>query len=187
MLALLCVVGMFSIPFGENIKVSLQLMMVMIIVLTAESVIDCLIITTSYLVLGLFLPIYAGFSTGVSPTFGYVISFVLVCPILYFLNKIPKIHPIPRMIMSCVASLLFVYAVGTVFMMAYLSKWDLGAILLVSVVPYIPFDIVKIALVITIIQLLPPFITHQPKKKGDKAHDQVQNNSVEEQQNEESH
>nr|MCR5491374.1 hypothetical protein [Bacilli bacterium] len=48
LLALLCVVGMFSIPLGENIKVSLQLLMVMIICLISDSVFDCLIITGCY-------------------------------------------------------------------------------------------------------------------------------------------
>ena len=170
MLALLCVVGMFSIPLGESVKVSLQLLVVMIIVLTAESVIDAIAVTGCYLLLGLFLPIYAGFVAGVSPTFGYVIAFVVTSPALYFLNKIPKLHPIPRMIIACVVNLLLVYAIGTIFMMAYLNRWDLGSILLVSVVPYLPFDAAKIFLAITIIQLLPPMVTHRPSgKKGKNA------------------
>ena len=45
MLALLCTIGMFSLPLGDNIKVSLQLLMVFIIALTAETVIDSLIVT----------------------------------------------------------------------------------------------------------------------------------------------
>ena len=34
--------------------------------------------------------------------------------------------------------------IGTVFMMAYLSRWDLGKMLLITVVPYLPFDAAKI-------------------------------------------
>ena len=86
--ALLCIIGMFAIPLGDNIKVSLQLLIVFIIGLTATSFIDSLIVTSLYLVLGLFMPIYAGFSAGLSPTFGFVISFVIICIPLYFLNKL---------------------------------------------------------------------------------------------------
>ena len=35
-LAMLCIIGMFSIPLGDNIKVSLQLLMVFIIGLTVD-------------------------------------------------------------------------------------------------------------------------------------------------------
>lgn len=59
MLALLCVIGMFSLPLGDNIKVSLQLLMVFIIGLTSVSVIDAVIVTGLYLAIGLLLPVYA--------------------------------------------------------------------------------------------------------------------------------
>lgn len=164
MLALMCVVGMFSIPLGANIKVSLQLLMVFLICLTADSFIDGIIITSLYLVLGLFLPFYAGFSAGISPTFGYVISFVVISPVIYFLNKIPKIHPAVRMFIACTVGLLICYTIGTIFMMAYLS-WDLGQTLAVSVVPYLPFDFTKIILAIIIIYLLPKTITKDSLNK----------------------
>lgn len=154
MLALFCVVGMFSIPLGANIKVSLQLLILFIICLTADSVIDCLIVSSLYLLIGLFLPVYAGFNAGVSPTFGYVISFVVISPIIYFMNKIPKIYPPVRMALACLAGLIVCYAIGTIFMMLYLS-WDLGKTLLISVVPYLPFDFTKILLAVLIVLLLP--------------------------------
>lgn len=154
MLALMCLMGMFSIPIGDNIKVSLQLLMVYIICLTAESCIDCLVITSLYLLLGLFLPFYAGFSAGITPTFGYVISFVVISPIIYFINKINKINSLLRMPLACVAGLIVCYIVGTIFMMLYLS-WDLSTTLLVSVVPYIAFDVAKIVVAIAIVKLLP--------------------------------
>ena len=43
-LAILCVIGMFSLPLGDNIKVSLQLLVVFIIGLSVESFVDSLII-----------------------------------------------------------------------------------------------------------------------------------------------
>lgn len=158
LLALMCIVGMFSIPLMANVKVSLQLLMVFLICLISESFIDCLIITSLYLLMGLVLPFYAGFTAGISPTFGFVISFVVISPVIYFLNKIPKIYPPLRMFIACFVGLLICYTIGTLFMMLYL-KWDLLTTLTVSVVPYIPFDITKIIVAILVVQLLPKRIT----------------------------
>ena len=154
MLAIMCIVGMISIPLGANIKVSFQLLIVFIICLTAESFADCLMVTSLYLLLGLLLPIYAGFNVGISPTFGYVISFVVISPIIYFINKIRKINSTLRMVIACLSGLLVCYLIGTIFMMLYLS-WDFVPTLLISVVPYLPFDIAKIIIAISIISLLP--------------------------------
>ena len=153
-LALLCVIGMFSIPLGDNIKVSLQLLIVFIIGLTATSFVDCLIVTGLYLLLGLFLPIYAGFSAGVSPTFGYVISFVVISVPLYFLNKLKISNQFLRMAIACSVSLLICYFIGTLFLMFYLNL-SIEKALLISVVPYIPFDIAKIIIATLVVSLLP--------------------------------
>lgn len=162
LLALMCIVGMFSIPLGANIKVSLQLLMVFLICLISESVIDCLLITSLYLLLGLVVPFYAGFSAGISPTFGFVISFVVISPIIFFLNKIPKLYPPLRMFIACFVGLLVCYLIGSIFMMLYL-KWEILPTLAVSVVPYIPFDIAKIIVAILVVMLLPKSSSEQDK------------------------
>ena len=164
LLAMICVIGMFSIPLGANIKVSLQLLMVLIICLTAESFIDPIIITSLYLLLGLFIPIYAGFNAGISPTFGYVISFVVISPIIYFINKMPKVHYVLRMFIACFTGLLVCYLIGTIFMMLYLSM-DFTKVLMISVVPYLPFDVIKIVLSVIIVVMLPDNIKGQQNSK----------------------
>lgn len=158
-LALLCIIGMFSLPLGDNIKVSLQLLIVFIIGLTASSVVDSLIVTSLYLLLGLFAPIYAGFTAGISPTFGYVISFVVICIPLYFLNKLKINNQFIRMGIACFVSLLICYIIGTLFLMFYL-KISIEKALLVSVVPYLPFDIAKIVIAILVVSLLPKKFTN---------------------------
>ena len=160
LLALLCVVGMFSIPLGANVKVSLQLLMVFLICLISESVFDCLIITTAYLLLGLVLPFYAGFNAGISPTFGFVASFIIISPVIFFMNKIPKIYAPLRMFIACFVGLLLCYICGSLFMMLYMD-WSLGATLVVSVVPYIPFDFAKIIVAVLVVMLLPKSQTQQ--------------------------
>ena len=153
-LALLCVIGMFAIPLGENIKVSVQLLIVFIIGLTATSFVDTLIITGLYLALGMFLPIYAGFHAGITPTFGYVISFVVISIPLYFLNKLPIKNDFLRIGLACFVSLIIVYIIGTLFLMFYLNL-SIEKALLFSVVPYIPFDIAKIVIATLVVKLLP--------------------------------
>ena len=153
-LALLCIIGMFSLPLGDNIKVSLQLLMVFIIGLTVESFIDSLIITSLYLLLGLFMPIYAGFSAGITPTFGFVISFVVITIPLYFLNKLKINNQFIRMGIACTVSLIICYIIGTLFFMLYL-KLSIEKALLLTVVPYLPFDIAKIVIAVLVVSLLP--------------------------------
>ena len=154
MLAMLCVIGMIALPLGENVKVSLQLLMVFIIGLTASSVFDSLIVTSLYLLLGLFMPIYAGFQAGITPTFGFVISFVVIVIPLYFLNKLPIKNQFVRMSIACAVALIICYFIGTLFLALYL-KIGINKALLVAVVPYIPFDIAKIVIANLIVSLLP--------------------------------
>ena len=143
LLAIMCVLGMFAFPLGANIKVSLQLLVVFVICLISDSVFDGIIVTSLYLLLGLFMPIYAGFISGITPTFGFVVSFVLVSPTVYLLNKLPiKIHVL-RMPLACLGGLIICYLIGTLFMMFYLEL-SLKQTLLISVVPYLFFDFIKV-------------------------------------------
>lgn len=150
LLALLCALGCLSLPMGENIKVSLQLLVVFIIGLINPYLIDCEIITGSYLILGFFLPIYAGFNAGITPTFGYVMAFVIAPMIMKLIGMI-KMNQIVSMVLQCIGATLVVYLIGTAFMYFYLnanSSYTLVAILGFSVWPYIPFDAAKIVIAI---------------------------------------
>ena len=153
MLAMLCVIGMFSLPLGDNIKVSLQLLMVFIIGLTITTFYDGIIITGLYLLLGLVAPIYAGFSVGVTPTFGFVISFVVITPIIYFLNKLPINNDFLRMSIACIVALIICYLIGALFLALYLHL-DIQKALLIAVVPYVPFDIAKIVIAVLVVSIL---------------------------------
>ena len=154
MLALLCVIGMFALPLGDNVKVSLQLLMVFIIGLTASSVADGLIVTGLYLLLGLFMPIYAGFRAGITPTFGFVVSFVFIIIPLYFLNKLKIKNQFIRMGLACLVALIISYACGWLFLTIY-TRLSMEKALLIAVVPYIPFDIAKIIIATLVVSLLP--------------------------------
>ena len=159
LLAVMCILGMIALPLGANIKVSMQLLVVFIICLISDSVFDGLIITSLYLVLGLFVPVYAGFSMGITPTFGFVISFVFVSPVIYFINKLPIKNNSLRMSLACLGGLVICYLIGSIYMMFYLHLSFVNT-LLISVVPYLAFDFAKIICAVLIILLLPKSITH---------------------------
>lgn len=159
LLALLCVTGMFSFPLGENIKVSLQLLTLFIIFGITEKLEDKIIIPLLYLLLGLIAPIYAGFQAGITPTFGFVISFVVIAIPFHFLYKYIKLNDYLRYIIACSVSLLVCYLIGSIFLMIYLDI-SYGKALLVSVVPYIGFDIIKIAICTVAMKLLPQSVKY---------------------------
>ena len=154
LLALLCVTGMFAIPMGENVKVSLQLLTLFLIFGVTDKLLDKILIPALYLLLGLIMPIYAGFQAGITPTFGFVISFVIIPIPFHFLYKYIKLNFYFRYIISCLVCLIIVYLCGSIFMMIYLNI-DYGKALLFSVVPYIGFDILKIAICTVAIKLIP--------------------------------
>ena len=164
LLALLCVTGMLSLPLGENIKVSLQLLTLFIIFGVTDKLLDKIIIPTLYLLIGLLIPVYAGFQAGITPTFGFVISFVVIAVPFHFIYKYIKINRYVRYIVACVVSLLIVYVIGTLFLMLYL-KMNIGQALLVAVVPYIGFDLGKIALATIVIRMLPEKIKGPDNQK----------------------
>ncbi|MCR4880235.1 MAG: biotin transporter BioY [Bacilli bacterium] len=172
LLALLCVTGMFSVPMGENIKVSLQLLTLFLIFGVTDSVYDKIIIPALYLLIGLVVPVYAGFQSGITPTFGFVISFVFCGIPFHFIYKYIKINESVRYVLACLAALVVVYIIGTIFMMAYLH-FELGKTLLIAVVPYLGFDITKIAICTVIMKLLPDSVKKDNKNiNSESKHDQ---------------
>lgn len=153
-LALLCVTGMLAIPMGDNIKVSLQFLTLLIIFSLSDHLVDAIIIPALYLAVGLLIPVYAGFTIGITPTFGFVIAFPLASIPFYFIIKYININFYIRFILAALSSLLVIYIGGVIFMMPYLNI-SLEKVLLIAVVPYLGFDAIKIAIALLVIKLLP--------------------------------
>ena len=166
LLALLCVTGMFSLPLGDNIKVSMQLLTLFLIWGITDKLLDKIIIPSLYLLIGLFIPVYAGFVANITPTFGFVIAFTVAGIPFHFIYKYLKINQVVRYILACLVSLTVVYVIGTMFLMLYLNI-ELTKALLIAVVPYLPFDFGKIALCTVIMIAMPEHIKH-PNDISDK-------------------
>jgi biotin transport system substrate-specific component len=102
-----------------------------------------------YILLGIFgVPVFANFRGGLDvimgPSGGYIISFpIAVLVIGLFMERKPDIQVIGLAFLMT-AGTVIVYTVGTVWLAAVL-KVSLSKALWLGVIPFIPFDIVKIA------------------------------------------
>jgi biotin transport system substrate-specific component len=148
MTALICICGPFSIPIGP-IPISLTpftIALTACILGQTRATLSVLI----YLLLGLVgLPVFSvsdspsGAAKLFGPTGGYLLSFILMAYISglfidHFSNII--VH-----IAGCFLGLTVSYIIGTLWLM-YQSHMTLAGALVAAVIPFVPFDIVKIIL-----------------------------------------
>lgn len=158
MIAVLAICSQLSIPIGP-IPITLQTFAVLLIGLLLPPK-HALLVTSSYLLLGLIgLPVFANASGGlqslISPAFGFAIAFIpAATSMAHFLQKQHQ----PRLITYLLASVLatvILYAIGLSYM-SFILNVVLGAeltaskILMLGMIPFIPGDIIKIMLSITI-------------------------------------
>ncbi len=159
LLALLIVSSYISINTGV-LKFTLQLLVIFIIGL-CSTMLESVIIVSLYIILGVLgLPIFANFGGGfaylLSPTFGFVYSFLIGVMVMQVIKnafrKIQK-YKILEYTLMCLACLFVVYLIGLIHFYFvynyYLDKSStFGNAIMLTVVPYIPFDILKIVVAI---------------------------------------
>lgn len=159
-IALLVVSSFISIPIN-NIPYTLQLLMVFIILILFDFK-NSLIIFGIYIIMGLAgLPVFSGFSSGLTPTLGFIIGIVFT-PLIYFIiNKVITIkNTIIKKIINCLICLLVIDIFGCIYYMIYFDYTLIQSILL-SIVPYILIDILKIGLAIIITNKLQFIISEE--------------------------
>lgn len=150
--ALLSIGGMISltIPF-TRIPFSLQVFFVLLV----PSVLGPVYGTASvfiYILLGVIgMPVFAGMRSGpgilFGPTGGFLIGFLVLVPIVALLSK--KIH----LLLSLFIGLLILYFCGSIHF-AFVTKVSYFKGLLVSVLPFVLFDIIKVIFAFEIINKL---------------------------------
>ena len=114
-IALLVVSSFISIPINQ-IPYTLQTLVVFIILLTLPLK-DSILIFVIYLIMGLIgLPVFSGFTSGITPTLGFIIGFIIL-PIIYkILNIIIKIKNQNILnIIKLFICLLILNVIGTIF------------------------------------------------------------------------
>ncbi len=148
MTALICICGPLSIPIGP-IPVSLTPFTVIFSVYILgrfRGTLACFV----YLLIGLIgLPVFSGFTGGVGklfgPTGGYLFSFALMAFIAgLFIDKFSNIF---IQMLGGMVGMLVSYAIGTVWLSVQ-AFMTISQALSVAVIPFIPFDMVKIVLAV---------------------------------------
>jgi len=148
-IALLVVSSFISIPISQ-IPYTMQTLVVFIILLLLP-IKDVLIIFILYLIMGLIgLPVFSGFTSGVTPTLGFIIGFVISPFIFLIFSKIIKTKNTNiNAFIKLLICLMIINISGCLFYML-IMKLDLLSSFIITILPYILFDILKIIVAIII-------------------------------------
>ena len=147
--ALICIFAPMSVPIGP-IPISLT----NLILYFAVYLIGCKGTTISYIVyllLGIVgLPIFSGYAGGpgkvVGPTGGYLVGFIFITVFAGLTFDLVKGKlRIPATIVAMIVTTAICYAFGTVWFV-HQMECDYAYALSVCVYPFIPFDLIKIAI-----------------------------------------
>ena len=147
--ALMCICSPLSIPIGPvPISLATAVLMLMALLLGAGRATLCCAV---YLLIGMAgLPVFAGFSGGMSvlagPTGGFLIGYLPMTALCGFLCARTEKHSLQTAAMVGGTALL--YAIGTVWFIVQTGSTLSGA-LGACVLPFLPGDVLKIIAVIT--------------------------------------
>lgn len=162
-LALLIVSSYISIPLSD-ISLTLQVLVVLLLALILPFI-DAEIIIIVYIVMGLFgIPVFSTFSGGFSkiftPSFGFILSFIFVPIIVKLLSKLKiKSETLKTLLISFIA-LIVIYLIGIMYLFVIRSVYEVNILsfIVVTVLPLLPFDIIKVFLVCFITKKLKPIL-----------------------------
>lgn len=154
--ALIAVCSYLTIPI-PNIPITLQLFAIFFALGTLGGR-GGTIAVLLYLLLGAIgLPIFSGFQGGVGrligPTGGYLTGFLFTC--LVFWAIAGEGRSLWRKAAAMCSGLLVCYAFGTAWFCLYLQgAKTVGAALMLCVIPYLPFDLLKIGLALYLSEII---------------------------------
>ncbi len=160
-LALLIVSTYISIPLSD-ISLTLQVLVVLLLALILPFI-DSEIIIIIYIVMGLIgIPVFSNFSGGISkiftPSFGFILSFIFVPIIVKLLSKLKiKSETLKTLLISFIA-LTSIYIIGILYLFVIKSVYEVNIVsfIIITVLPLLPFDIIKVVIVCFIIRKLKP-------------------------------
>lgn len=156
-IALLVVSSYIAISIN-NISFTLQLLVVFLIVLLLD-IKNSFIVLVIYLLMGLIgLPVYSGFTSGLTPSFGFIIGFTTVPIIHYFLNRIIKIKNISlKYFIISIMNLIIIDIIGTIYFSIYM-RVDIITALSITVFPFVLIDILKIIISIIVSKRIKEYV-----------------------------
>ena len=150
--ALIAVSAMISIPFP--VPVTLQTFAVFLALFTLGGT-KALIAITVYTALGIVgLPVFAGFNSGIGyilgASGGFVIAFPLAAALFALLETVFGRSDKKRLFYSLIA-LAFIYFAGSLwFALVYSGNAGFLTTLTACVIPFVPFDALKLGLAFTV-------------------------------------
>lgn len=147
--ALMAVGAWISLPIGE-ISVTLQLLSIMLASSLLPPMYAMLSVLTYVLLGAVGLPVFAGFSAGVGVlagvTGGYIAGFIVSAWVTSFIiHKCGRAWWIQAVAMAL--GVVLCYAIGTAWFM-HVSGRDMMTSLSICVLPFVPFDAIKVALAV---------------------------------------
>ena len=160
--ALLTVSAWIAVPIG-TIPITLQTA-TLFLVAGLLGLKRAVLATLAYILLGgIGVPVFAGFLGGfsvlLSPTGGYIVGFLAISLIVGWYTEKKRGEKAWGLAMAMFFALLLCYAFGTVWFMAVLGT-DTGffGAIAFCVLPYLPFDILKLILSLFLLQKLKKII-----------------------------
>lgn len=151
LLALLIISAFISIPVSE-ISFTLQVLVVILISLITKPK-DSFLIIVLYFIMGLIgIPVFSqggGFAYILKPSFGYLLGFIFVPLIRFIILKIKLNNKVIENVISSIICLLFIYLFGSIYFIFIMKNvngitFNIQKTLAMCVIPFIPFDILKI-------------------------------------------
>ncbi len=147
MTAVCCVLGPLSVPVGP-VPVSLGILGVLLSVYILGRLKGTIAVVIYILIGFAGVPVFAGFTSGagklLGPTGGYLIGYIFLALIMgSVVDKFAGKHVI--IIAGMIGGVAVCYAFGTAWL-AYQASMTPQAALMAGVVPFIPFDLAKIAI-----------------------------------------
>lgn len=150
--ALICVLSPFSIP-TQPIPFTLSLF---VIFLTGAVLAPryAVLATITYLLIGLCgVPVFSNFGSGLGkfagPTGGYLMSYPIMAFLTSMFYKYMKRYKALALILGMLISLALCYLLGTLWF-TMITDNSFYAALSLCVIPYIPFDLLKITLAVSL-------------------------------------
>jgi biotin transport system substrate-specific component len=150
--AILCVMAQISLPI-QPIPFTLSLFALFLIGALLQPR-YAFLAALVYLLLGAFgVPVFAGFKGGLmhltGPTGGYLMAYPLMTLLTAVFYKFGKKHKVISLGIGMTISLFVCYLIGTLWF-TYITGKTLYVALTLCVFPFVPFDIVKIVLAISV-------------------------------------
>ena len=146
LVAIICVLAGISIPIGP-VSITLATLGVYLVGCLVKPKYALLVIAC-YIALGAMgLPVFSNWSGGIAkligPTGGYILGY-LVCVLVQSMIITRFKNKLWVYFVATLFGTVFIYFFGTLYFMVSTNNFNLGPVLMVTMVPFLPLDTVKI-------------------------------------------